>query len=70
MIEDDQAANMPVLVTSTPSLKEQMQELQRRLVEKEAELPISPLALKTKSAKKLTRPVVVKQVSLHKISRS
>ena len=26
-IEDDQAANMPVFVTSTPSLKEQMQEL-------------------------------------------
>ena len=26
MIEDDQAANMPVLVTSTPSLEEQMQE--------------------------------------------
>jgi len=26
-IEDDQTANMPVLVTSTPSLEEQMQEL-------------------------------------------
>ena len=33
MIEDDQAANIPVLVTSTPSLKEQMQELQRKLAE-------------------------------------
>ena len=28
---------MPVLVTSTPSIEEQMQELQRKLVEKEAE---------------------------------
>jgi len=35
---DDQADNMLVLVTSTPSLKEQMQELQRSLVEKEAEI--------------------------------
>jgi len=38
MIEDDQAANIPVLVTSTPSLKEQMQELQRKLAEKEAKI--------------------------------
>jgi len=37
MIEDDQA-NMPVLVTSTPSLEEQMQELQRKLAKKEAEI--------------------------------
>jgi len=38
MIEDDQAANMPVLVTSTPSLEEQMQELQKKLAEKDAEI--------------------------------
>ena len=36
--EDDQAENMPVLVTSTPSLEEQMQELQRKLAEREAEI--------------------------------
>jgi len=29
---------MPVLVTSTPSLEKQMQDLQRKLVEKEAEI--------------------------------
>ena len=29
---------MPVLVTSTPSLEEQMQELHRKLVEKEVEI--------------------------------
>ena len=29
---------MPVLVTSTPSLAEQMQELQKKLAEKEAEI--------------------------------
>jgi len=34
MIEDDQAINMPVLVTNTPSLEEQMQELQRKLAKK------------------------------------
>ena len=38
MIENDQAANMPVFVTSTPSLEEQIQELQRKLAEKEAEI--------------------------------
>jgi len=38
MIEDDQVANMPVMVTTTPSLEEQMQELQRKLAEKEAEI--------------------------------
>jgi len=35
MIEDDQAANMLALVTNTPSLMEQMQELQRKLAKKE-----------------------------------
>jgi len=37
-IEDDQAANMPILVTSTPRLEEQMQELQRKLAQKEMEI--------------------------------
>jgi len=36
--QDDQADNMLVLVTSTPSLEAQMQELQRKLAEKEAEI--------------------------------
>jgi len=35
--EDDQAENILVLVTSMSSLEEKMQELQRKLAEKEAE---------------------------------
>ena len=36
--QEHQIANMSALVTSTPSLEEQMQELQRRLAENEAEI--------------------------------
>ena len=36
--EDDQAENMPDLATSTSSLEEQIQELQRKHAEKEAEI--------------------------------
>ena len=36
--QDDQASDMLVLVTNSASLKEQMQELQMRLAEKEAEI--------------------------------
>ena len=37
MTNDDQVEKMQVLVTSTPSLEEKMQELQRKLAEKDAE---------------------------------
>ena len=36
--QEHQVENMSALVTSAPSLEEQMQELQRRLVENEAEI--------------------------------
>ena len=36
--QEHQIANMSALVTTTPSLEEQMQELQRRLAENEAEI--------------------------------
>ena len=36
--QEHQIDNMSALVTSTPSIKEQMQELQRRLEENEAEI--------------------------------
>ena len=36
--QEHQVDNMSALVTSTPSLEEQMQELQRRLAENEAEI--------------------------------
>jgi len=35
---DDQAEDMSILVTSTPSLEEQMQELQSKLAYKKAEI--------------------------------
>jgi len=38
IIEDDKDENMPVLITRIPSLEEQMQELQRKLPEKEVEI--------------------------------
>ena len=61
---------MSALVTSTPSLEEQMQELQRKLEEKRPKLLISLLALKTESEKKLMRLTVATQLSLRKISGS
>jgi len=61
---------MPVLVTNTPSLEEQMQELQRKLAEKEAEIANLATRLGNREREKLTRLVVPKQLSLHKISRS
>ena len=36
--DESNSEDMPVLVTSTTSLEEQLQELQRKLVEKEAEI--------------------------------
>ena len=38
MTNDNQGENMPVLMTSTPSLEEQMQELQSKLAYKKAEI--------------------------------
>jgi len=51
-IEDDQAMNMPVLVTSTPSPKEQMQELQRKFAQKEAEIANLAARLENRERKK------------------
>ena len=70
MTSDDQAENMPFLVTSTPSLEEQMQELQQKLAEKEAKIANLATALRTGSVRKLIRLVVATQSSLRKISRS
>jgi len=64
--QDDQADNIPV----TPSLGDQMQELQRRLAAKRPKSLISLLALKTKSEKEIMRLTVATQLSLYKISRS
>ena len=36
--DESNSEDMPVLVTSTTNLEEQLQELQRKLVEKEAEI--------------------------------
>ena len=65
MIEDDQVANMPVMVTTTPSLEEQMQELQRKLAEKEAEIANLAAHLENRE-----RESGSETVTLHKISRS
>jgi len=58
---------MPVLVTSTPSLEEQMQELQRKLIEKELKLLILLVALKIESVKKLMRLTIATPLSLREI---
>jgi len=56
---------MPVLVTSTPSLEEQMQELQRKLAEKEVEIANLAAHLENRE-----RESGSETVTLHKISRS
>lgn len=43
---------MPVLVTSTPSPEEQMQELQRKLAEKEAEVANLAMRLENREHEK------------------
>jgi len=52
IIEDDQAENMSVLVTSILSLEEQMQELQKKLAKKEAEIANLTTRLENREHKK------------------
>ena len=65
---EHQVDNMSALVTSTPSLEEQMQELQSKLEENKAEIANLIFALKTESEKKIMRLTVATQLSLSKIS--
>jgi len=61
---------MSVLVTSTPSLEEQMQELQRKLAEKETEIANLITQLENREHKKIMRLAVAPRLSFRKISRS